>query len=125
MHWCTSAFTMLVLLPSHLDEDACFPEPDKNLELEDSWAVHQLKVTNDFGTNQPLLNFVMGGLNHHIAHHLFPSVNHNIIPKLTQHIAKAAEQHGLPYKCYSLKNIMVSHYKLLKKNSLDNSFWEE
>src|SRR5438309_6190472 len=63
MHVLMSALTLLVLLPSHLDEDAQFPEPDENLLLQDSWAVHQLKVTNDFATNSRILNFIMGGLN--------------------------------------------------------------
>lgn len=125
MHWFTSAFTLLVLLPSHLDEEAKFPEPDEHLLLRDTWAVHQLKVTNDFGTNQPLFNFLMGGLNHHIAHHLFPTVNHNIIPKITKHIAEAAKENNLPYKCYSVRQVMISHFKLLKKNSIHHNFFEE
>ena len=125
MHWLTSVFTLLVLLPSHLDEHACFPGPDDKLMLENTWAIHQLKVTNDFGTNQPVLNFIMGGLNHHIAHHLFPNVNHNIIPKITEHIAMAAKENNLPYNCYTLKAVMASHYKLLKNNSVDNNFFEE
>jgi linoleoyl-CoA desaturase len=124
MHWFTSALTLLVLLPSHLDEHAHFPEADENLLLEDTWAVHQLKVTNDFGTDHPVLNF-MGGLNHHIAHHLFPTVNHNIIPKITEHIVRAAKANHLPYHCYSLKNVMVSHFRLLKENSVQQNFFEE
>lgn len=125
MHWFTSALTLLVLLPSHLDEHAVFPEPDENLLLEDTWAVHQLKVTNDFGTNNWFLNFVMGGLNHHIAHHLFPKTNHNIIPHLTKKIEMAAKQNSLPYRCYTLKEVMVSHFKLLKKNGQRHNFFEE
>jgi linoleoyl-CoA desaturase len=115
MHWLTSALTLLVLLPSHLDEDAQFPEPDENLYLQDTWAIRQLKVTNDFGTNEPILNFLMGGLNHHIAHHLFPTVNHNIIPHITKYIAIRAKENNLPYKCYTLRQVMISHFKLLKK----------
>lgn len=125
MHWFASALTLLVLLPSHLDEHAYFPEADENLMLENTWAVHQLKVTNDFGTGHPVLNFIMGGLNHHIAHHLFPTVNHNIIPKITEHIAKSAKENNLPYRCYTLKDVMVSHFKLLKQNSVQNNFFEE
>jgi linoleoyl-CoA desaturase len=125
MHWFTSALTLLVLLPSHLDEHACFPEVDKNMMLEDTWAVHQLKVTNDFGTDHPVLNFIMGGLNHHIAHHLFPTVNHNIIPKITQHIVNDAAKNHLPYRCYTLKKVMISHFRLLKQNSVQHNFFEE
>ena len=125
MHWLTSACTLLVLLPSHLDEHAQFPEPDENLLLQDTWAIHQLKVTNDFATGEPVLNFFMGGLNHHIAHHLFPTVNHNIIPHITRHIEEAARERNLPYRCYSLRQIMVSHFKLLKNNGREHSFFEE
>jgi hypothetical protein len=44
-------------------------------------------VTNDFATTEPVLNFFMGGLNHHIAHHLFPTVNHissRILPGISK-----------------------------------------
>lgn len=125
MHACTSALTLLVLLPSHLDEHALFPEPDDDLKMKDSWAVHQLKFTNDFGTNQPLLNFIMGGLNHHIAHHLFPTLNHNLIPYVTPHIQQAAADAELPYKCYNFGEIMVSHFRLLRNNGAMKHFMEQ
>ena len=125
MHWLTSFLTLLVLLPSHLDEDAQFPLPDEHLRMADTWAIHQLKVTNDFGTNQPVLNFIMGGLNHHIAHHLFPTLNHNIIPHVTQKVVEATSKRGLPYKCYTLRQVMLSHFKLLKKSGQLSHFFEE
>jgi linoleoyl-CoA desaturase len=125
MHGLMSALTLLVLLPSHLDEDAHFPEPDQNMMLSDSWAIHQLKVTNDFGTRNVILNFIMGGLNHHIAHHLFPNVNHNIIPGITRLIYETADEQNLQYKCFSLKEVMMSHVKLLKKNGQLQHFLEE
>jgi linoleoyl-CoA desaturase len=125
MHFLMSALTLLVLLPSHLDEDASFPVPDENMQLADTWAMHQLRVTNDFGTKNPVLNFIMGGLNHHIAHHLFPNVNHNIIPGITKIISETAEEKKLPYKCFTLKEVMKSHVKLLKKNGQLHHVMEE
>jgi len=87
--------------------------------VQNSWAIHQLKVTNDFGIDSRILNFIMGGLNHHIAHHLFPNVNHNIIPKITRRIYETAQEHNLSYKSFSFGEVMTSHYKLLKRNSYE------
>ena len=125
MHAVTSSLTLLILLPSHLDEHAHFPNPGNDLQMENSWAIHQLMVTNDFGTNSAILNFIMGGLNHHIAHHLFPNVNHNMIPLITEHIRKLAGEIRLPYNNYTLWGIMTSHFRLLKKNGHRPGYFED
>jgi linoleoyl-CoA desaturase len=82
-------------------------------------------VTNDFGTKNPVMNFIMGGLNHHIAHHLFPQVNHNIIPGITKLISETASEQKLPYKCFSLREVMISHVRLLKKKGQLHHFLQE
>ena len=107
----------MVLLSTHVGEDACFPEPDKNGVLPYSWSYHQVITAADFGTNSWLLNQLFGGFNHHVIHHLFPYICHVHYPALTPILKKYAAQYNLPYrhKKYLLA-AMFSHFKLLYRN---------
>jgi linoleoyl-CoA desaturase len=61
---------------------------------------------------------MLGALNHHAAHHLFPTVNHNLLPPLTRLVASAARERNLTYKSFTYMDALRSHYRLLKRNGL-------
>jgi linoleoyl-CoA desaturase len=117
MHSIASILGVFALTTSHVNHDSCFPVPDENGMMPDTWAEHQLKVTQDFGTDNFLINNFFGGFNYHVAHHLFPSVDHRYYQSITPVIHQTAMEFGLDYKCKSFSNSLVSHYKLLIKNS--------
>lgn len=113
-----SAVIALVLLSTHVSEDACFPEPDENNILPHSWSYHQVLTAADFATNNKVINFLFGGFNHHVIHHLFPHVCHVHYPKLTPILVEMTKKYGLTYRSHnSLLNAVISHFKLLKNNS--------
>jgi linoleoyl-CoA desaturase len=114
----SALITLLVVLPTHFDEDAPFPEPGDDLRMKEEWAIHQLRTTNDYSTSRPVVTFLLGGLNHHVAHHLFPSVNHNALPPLTRLVETVAQEYGLPYKSFTFVEAMRSHFRLLRKNGM-------
>ena len=119
MHFAASTFITLAIVPSHVAEDSAFPLPDEKGELEHSWAHHQVHTVIDFATQNPIINFLFGGFNHHLAHHLFPNICHVHYPNITPIIKETAAEFGLTYKHESsLKNAYISHFKLLKKNGL-------
>jgi linoleoyl-CoA desaturase len=119
LHVVCAIGTLIILLPNHWDEHAEFYEPRlTGNQLRDSWAIHQLRNTNDYAIHNPFTNFLMGGLNHHVAHHLFPSINHNYLPGITEEIIKITKEKNLPYKCFSLIGALRSHFRLLRKNGL-------
>ena len=65
----------------------------------------------------PLLNLLFGGFNHHVTHHLFPSICHIHYPKLTPIIAQTCQEFGLDYRHESsFLNAYFAHYRLLKNN---------
>lgn len=108
----------LVLLSTHVGEDANFPEPDHNNVLPHSWSYHQVLTASDFGTNSRLLNTLFGGFNHHVIHHLFPHICHVHYPALTPILRELALKHGLPYRSNKyLLSAILSHFKLLKRNA--------
>lgn len=108
----------LVLLSTHVGEDANFPEPDINNRLPHSWSYHQIITAADFSTQSRAINFLFGGFNHHVIHHLFPNICHIHYPNLTPILQKTATKYGLPYrhKKYLLAAV-YSHFKLLRENA--------
>jgi linoleoyl-CoA desaturase len=118
-----SAFGVLALLSTHIDEDAIFTMPPEDGQINATWAMYQIITTKDFSTGSRLANILFGGFNHHVAHHLFPSVAHTYYPSITPIIKKYAQKYNLPYRSYPLYLAIRSHFLLLKKNgSTENLF---
>jgi linoleoyl-CoA desaturase len=69
----------------------------------------------------------MGCFNYHVAHHLFPNVNHIYYPEITEKLRGYAAQYGLPYRRLRLISALYGHYKLIRKNGKIDDFniWEE
>ena len=67
----------------------------------------------------------MGCFNYHVAHHLFPNVNHIFYPEITKLLRKYAALHQLPYRVFSLATSLKNHYRLLKRNSVRENIFEE
>lgn len=108
----------MVLLSTHVGENAVFPEPDEKGVLPYSWSHHQVITTADFSTNNWLINHLFGGFNHHVIHHLFPHICHIHYPKITPILKELSKKYNLPYRNekYVLMAIL-SHFKLLHFNS--------
>lgn len=107
----------MVLLSTHVGEDANFPEPDEKGFLPHSWSYHQVLTAADFGTGSWLLNQLFGGFNHHVIHHLFPNICHIHYPQLTPILKEVIQKHNMPYRHKKyLFSAMFSHFKLLFRN---------
>lgn len=125
MNFTASITITLALIPSHVAEDSTFPLPDESGQMSTSWSHHQLHTIRDFATSNWFLNFLFGGFNHHLAHHLFPNICHVHYVKITPMIKQTAMRYGLPYHHEeSFINAYLSHYKLLKKNGLQMNLAE-
>ncbi|UKJ05990.1 fatty acid desaturase family protein [Solitalea lacus] len=117
MHITSSFLALLALISSHVGENAVFPQASEDGKLEHTWSEHQLLVTSDFAPNSKIVTSLMGGFNLHVVHHLFPTVSHVHYPALTKIVKETAEEFGIKYRSMSLGEAMISHWKLLKKNS--------
>ncbi len=107
----------MVLLSTHVGENAVFPAPNQEGKLPYSWSYHQVYTTADFSTNSWLVNQLFGGFNHHVIHHLFPHISHIHYPKLTPILREKAKKYNLPYRHTKyLLAAMFSHFKLLYRN---------
>jgi hypothetical protein len=82
----------------HCSGRAAFPLPLEGTErMADPWAVHQARVTLDFGRGNRILSWPLGGLNYHLEHHLFPTVCHVHYTAITQIVEQTCRDHGVPY----------------------------
>ena len=108
---------MFALLSNHVVEDSLFVIPDEQGFINCSWGEHQLRTTDDFSPDSPVISFFFSGLNHHVAHHLFPNYCHVHYPAITKIVRATASEFGLRYRYNSITGGLISHFKLLKKLS--------
>ncbi len=122
MHMMFGLVLGLVFQLAHVVEDVAFPTPTAppDYSLEDAWADHQMKTTANFARKNRLANFLCGGLNFQIEHHLFPSVCHVHYFKISKIVKETAEEFGLPYiENETFGGALQSHYRMLKKFGWD------
>lgn len=105
----------IVFMTTHLAQDTSFPEADGEAFLPLPHAEHILATTADFSVGNPLVTWIAGGLNLHVAHHLFPSISQIHLPQITKIVEEVAREHGLSYRRYSLLGALRSHLRLLKQ----------
>jgi linoleoyl-CoA desaturase len=105
----------LVFQLAHVVEDTEIRRAENN-SIDDSWAVHQLKTTANFAPTSRLANFLCGGLNLQVEHHLFPKICHVHYKRLSAIVRQTAQEFNLPYHVNrSFFSALRSHYLFLKR----------
>ncbi|WP_066755763.1 fatty acid desaturase family protein [Crocinitomix algicola] len=112
-----AGFTLAVIFqPAHVVPDTEFPEPTRDLTIENNWAIHQLETTSNFAPKSRIFYWLVGGLNYQVEHHLFPNICHVHYKKLSKIVKETAEEFGVPY--YSeptFFSAIRSHGRMLKQ----------
>lgn len=103
------------VIPVHLNTKTQFPTPDQDNRLPYSWSVHQILTTLDYSTQNRVVNFWMGGFNHHVAHHLFASICHCHYPALTPILRQIITDAGIQYQCVPYYRLFPLHLQYLQK----------
>ena len=104
----------LVFQAAHVIEDVEFYELDEKKSVENSWAIHQMKTTANFANSNSALTWFIGGLNHQIEHHLFPTICHVHYPKIAGIVKETAREFNVPYHEYNtFYGALKSHFTLL------------
>jgi linoleoyl-CoA desaturase len=120
MHLAQGLVLGLVFQLAHVVEGTAFPEVDKNGNIDEVWAIHQMYTTADFSRKSPIAAFLCGGLNMQIEHHLFPKVCHIHYPALSSIVKSTAEEFHIPYiENKTFFQALGSHYRMLKKFGYD------
>lgn len=110
-----SGFTLaVVFILAHVVPETAFPKPDADLKMENSWAIHQLETTSNFGPKSRIFQWFIGGLNFQVEHHLFPNICHVHYKKLSKIVRQTALEFGLPYyEEPTFLSAVKSHSKML------------
>jgi linoleoyl-CoA desaturase len=128
--WLTGFLTMaavtgfvlsIVFQLAHTVEGTVFPEADPvNSKLPDEFALHQIKTTANFATQNKLVSWLVGGLNFQIEHHLFPKISHIHYPAISNIVRAVCNEYQLQYIEYTtLSSAISAHIRFLRKMGKD------
>ena len=107
----------LVFQLAHTVEHTAFPVANVDTNrLDDEWAIHQIKTTANFATDNKVVSWLVGGLNFQIEHHLFPKISHVHYPAISKIIRKACEEYRLHYIEFpKVRYAVASHVTFLRQ----------
>ncbi len=117
-----SLTALLALLPPHVVEDCAFPDYDME-SLEVSWFDHQLDTTAHVHFRPYFLQYYYGFFNHHLTHHILPSVPWYQLESSTDELLSFLDHRAKPYHKIDLRESLVKHYRLLRRNGRAVDLW--
>ena len=114
--------SMIFLLP-HCVGQADFPLPITGSQsIEKPWAQHQAGVTLDFAQSNWAATWLLGGLNYHLEHHLFPTICHVNYPAMSKIVRETCREFGVPYRAHpTFIEGVVSHYRWLRQMGMPDN----
>lgn len=115
MHLAIGLFIGFVLVPVHVTGESEYRLPDETGTVHRDWGSHQAEATVDFAAENNFINWITGGLNTHVIHHLFPTINHIHYFQLTKIVKQTAKEFNFPYRNYSLSKVLIEHLRFLKQ----------
>jgi len=97
---------------NHLTEGSYFPtEQEHNRD----WARLQVLTATNFAVGSTFWTWLSGGLNYQIEHHLFPSICHVHLPKISPIVQQACKEYNIRYTAYpDYTSAIVAHYNHMK-----------
>jgi len=117
MHLFQSLFLLFTFFMTHHVEGIAYPVTDEEGFINTSWLMNQIKSSNDMHPFSYTANFLLGGFNNHIAHHLFPHIHHIHYPRLNRILYRVLEQHNIKPNQTTYRGGILSHWRLLKQMS--------
>lgn len=115
MHALQSLVLLFTFFMTHHVEKTAYPETDESGIIQTSWLMNQIICSNDMHPFSRSANFILGGFNNHIAHHLFPHIHHIYYPKLSRLLYDTLREHGIFPNQTSYWGGIVSHLRFLKR----------
>jgi len=108
-------FTAVVSFPVHITYESDYALPNKEGVVEMDFMTHQLLTTVDYSAENKLIHWFFGGINTHVVHHMFPSVNHIHYYELTKIVKQTAAEYKLRYVNKTLATVMRDHLLFLRE----------
>lgn len=115
MHLTQSLFLLFTFFMTHHVEETEYPTTDEKGYINTSWIMNQIKSSNDMHPFSNTANFILGGFNNHIAHHLFPHYHHIHYPELNRILYDILLRNNIKPNQTTYWGGVISHLKLLKR----------
>ncbi len=115
MHLLQSLFLLMTFLMTHHVETTMYPTTDEQGNIRTSWLMNQVGSSNDMYPFSRVANFIFGGFNNHIAHHLFPNYHHMYYPEISRIVYGILERQHIHPNHTTYRGGVVSHLRLLKR----------
>jgi linoleoyl-CoA desaturase len=112
VHLVVGLAVTLVFQSTHTVDSTYFPSDRGEFE---NGVYHIFATTADYATENPLVGWLAGGLNHHVVHHLCPFVCHTHYAPLTRIVKETAKEFGVPYRQHSTMGLAIQHHLVLLK----------
>jgi linoleoyl-CoA desaturase len=112
VHLIVGLSVVLVFQTTHVIEETYFPLHRSEFE---NGVYHVFATTADYATENPVVGWLVGGLNHHVVHHLCPYVCHTHYAPLTRIVKQTAEEFGVPYRQHTTMTKAIWHHLMLLK----------
>lgn len=114
MHFSAGIILYFIFNLAHQVNDVAIMEPSTE-RMETSWAEQQLLTTCNYG-NSVISNFLFGGLNNQIEHHLFPNICHIHYKNISKLVRETAHKYKLPYyQNKSFSQTFILHLDFMKE----------
>lgn len=111
-----SAVLSFLFMPiglSHLNSVSLQFEESNPESTPISWE-QQVLSSLDWNPESHIASFFYGGLNCHVAHHLFPHLNHRHYDWITKIIREECERAGVSYQSTTFFGLWKSHVQFLR-----------
>lgn len=117
MHLTQSVFLLFTFFMTHHVESSEYPTTTEDGTIQTTWLANQIRSSNDMHPFSKTANFILGGFNNHIAHHLFPHIHHAYYPMINRTIYPILQKHGFTPNQTSYWGGIVSHLRHLSNLS--------
>jgi linoleoyl-CoA desaturase len=114
MHVVIGLTITFILAPPHINSHTNYVSTDAQGVINKNWFAHQVETTVDYAAGSFLMAWFTGGLNTHVAHHLYPGISHIHYRKLTPIIRHTAAECGITYINKTFISAIIEHFRFLK-----------
>lgn len=81
---------------------------------KNSWAFYVCQTTKNLKCGHWFFDWLTGGLNYHIEHHLLPFISREHLSKIQPIVEQTCREFGYPYRIYSsFRHFYRDHYRFL------------
>jgi len=110
----------LVFQLLHHFENTNYPDVTDDI-INESWQINIIKTSCDYATDTPAINWLFGGANYHITHHLFSNICHVHYAGLTEKLKIKVLSMGYKYNEFrTFRAAYSAHIHELKKLGREN-----